>query len=110
MGLSVASLFGYRNGTIPVSVKGWSKLEQAEKRFPPPDPKPGFVYSEGKVKEFINWAEENETVLREDATPYRTKADAKNAQEAGGSRMERALERIALALEKLVEIQQTKAP
>jgi len=30
MNLSVASLFGYRNGTIPISAKAWGKLEQAE--------------------------------------------------------------------------------
>lgn len=31
MDLSVASLFGYRNGTIAISNKGWSKLERAER-------------------------------------------------------------------------------
>jgi hypothetical protein len=31
MGLSVASLFGYRNGSIKISTKGWGKLEQAER-------------------------------------------------------------------------------
>jgi hypothetical protein len=31
MGLSVASLFGYRNGSIPISRKAWAKLEQAER-------------------------------------------------------------------------------
>lgn len=30
LGLSVASLFGYRNGSIPISQKAWKKLEQAE--------------------------------------------------------------------------------
>lgn len=31
MGLSVASLFGYRNGSIRISAKAWQKLEQAER-------------------------------------------------------------------------------
>lgn len=31
MGLSVASLFGYRTGAIKISTKGWGKLEQAER-------------------------------------------------------------------------------
>jgi len=31
MGLSVASLFGYRSGAIPISNKAWRKLEEAEK-------------------------------------------------------------------------------
>ena len=31
MGLSVASLFGYRNGSIPISTKGWGKLEHLER-------------------------------------------------------------------------------
>lgn len=30
MDLSVASLFGYRNGSIPISNKAWKKLERAE--------------------------------------------------------------------------------
>lgn len=30
MDISVASLFGYRNGSIPVSKKAWSKLERSE--------------------------------------------------------------------------------
>lgn len=30
LGLSVASLFGYRSGKIPISIKAWSKLEHLE--------------------------------------------------------------------------------
>lgn len=30
MGLSVASLFGYRNGSIKISNKAWGKLEECE--------------------------------------------------------------------------------
>lgn len=40
MDLSVASLFGYRNGSIPVSAKAWSKLEQCEAKAGPIDPVP----------------------------------------------------------------------
>ena len=31
MDISIASLFGYRNGTIQISTKAWGKLEQAER-------------------------------------------------------------------------------
>jgi hypothetical protein len=31
LGLSVASLFGYRSGSIKISPKAWSKLERAER-------------------------------------------------------------------------------
>jgi len=101
MGLSVASLFGYRNGSIRISTKAWCKLEQAEEALeakgnPPPIPSYQFcsdaifAQSSANLKEPMEMAGNFPAMLREEISEYR--ADEK---------IHVLLERIATALEKL---------
>ena len=62
IGLSVASLFGYRSGSLKISPKAWGKLEQAEKSEQAAgigEKKPGDVIRSGEVKEFPSGTENN---------------------------------------------------
>jgi hypothetical protein len=52
LGLSVASLFGYRSGKIPISAKAWSKLERAEQEAKRARREAAFAEKEGKLNEF----------------------------------------------------------
>jgi hypothetical protein len=50
MGISVASLFGYRNGSIPISTKAWRKLEQVERDSEAPALESPFALKEDPVE------------------------------------------------------------
>jgi hypothetical protein len=52
LGLSLASLFGYRSGKIPISAKAWSKLEQAEAEAQRARREAAFAEREAKLNEF----------------------------------------------------------
>lgn len=85
LGLSVASLFGYRSGSIKISAKAWSKLEQAERAVsqgpaPPPSASPS-------------------------ATSAPPRFDGVETDPA----MLAVWERIAMALEKLVKLEEKKS-
>ena len=97
MGISVPSLFGYRSGKIPISGKAWSKLEQAESQKS--EPLPPFH-------------EEKESSVREDVTPYRFTPMYPQCQghEPPDEGLKPVLERIAKALEKLVEMEERRKP
>jgi hypothetical protein len=51
LGISVASLFGYRSGKIPVSKKAWSKLERLEQETEAAGQRRGFAGYEGNLKD-----------------------------------------------------------
>ena len=60
--LSVASLFGYRSGSLKISPKAWGKLERAEKSEQADgigEKKPRDVFRSGDVKEFNPAIEKN---------------------------------------------------
>jgi hypothetical protein len=109
LGLSVASLFGYRSGSIKISPKAWSKLEQAER---------GFLKkkmaefeqnaeSEGKVKDLeTDDTKAYSSTLREDPATYRFTPMGGQCQghEPHDQPMLAVLTRIAESLEKLVEV------
>ena len=80
MGLSIASLFGYRNGTIPISTKAWSKLEQAE-----------------RLAGIASMEEDSDLA---DSRPPATSSDRLDRIEAALERLTLTVERIAAALEK----------
>lgn len=110
MGLSVASLFGYRSGSIPISRKAWSKLEQFEEAILKGRASAETATSVINLKDFSTGESEKfDSVIREDATPYRAVVK-EIAKHSSGSDQESLLERIAVALEKLVEIEQRKNP
>lgn len=69
LGLSVASLFGYRSGNLPISRKGWSKLEQAELEMPSDLKLPQIANNHGKVEEIRAPWKEIGTVLRDEPNP-----------------------------------------
>lgn len=96
MGISVPSLFGYRSGKIPISGKAWSKLDHTEKE------------QELALHQLYGAIED--AVMREDATPYRFTPKDRPAQkqEPQAHELQAVLERIAKALEKLVEIEENK--
>lgn len=60
MGLSVASLFGYRNGSIQISTKAWRKLEQAEERV-----------ARNGMRAALRELDKFENRLMEDSMPYK---------------------------------------
>jgi hypothetical protein len=95
MGISKPSLFGYRSGKIKISPKAWSKLEQLES---PPPPQ-------------ISWRDESSSV-REDEVPYRFTPMAVQclSHPDTDEGLRPVLERIAKALEKLVEMEERRNP
>ena len=97
MGISVASLFGYRNGTIKISRKGWSKLEQAERAA-------GVAFPHGIGKRSADPKQpdvgESAYVLREDAASYGVKPHPLTLDERV-AKLEAAMEAMRRALENL---------
>jgi hypothetical protein len=107
MGLSVASVFGYRNGTIPISPKGWSKLEQAERLVGRGNAESSANPKDPAIGESAYTAyaerEESGTMLRDEPMFYPPKKPPADP-------MLEVLLRIANALEKLVEQGENKTP
>jgi hypothetical protein len=101
--LSVASLFGYRSGKIPISNKAWSKLERKE---PTHEDLPKISQNAKSLTKPNNPKSAPQTfssVMRDDEMPHQ--ANTKMLQKKG---LREILERIATALEKLVEIEEKK--
>jgi predicted transcriptional regulator len=98
LGISHAALFGYRSGRQPVSQKAWSKLDQCERET-------NRVYST-----ILN--ENAPSTIRHAETPYRVNLKSPPAFESAAkmSETERLLDRIANALEKLVELEERRTP
>lgn len=95
MGISVPSLFGYRSGKIPISAKAWSKLE----RFESP-PKPPAI------------SDDDPAMGREDETSYRFTPMGQQCQghDPPMEELMTVLLRIANALERLIEIEESRTP
>lgn len=91
MGISVASLFGYRNGSIEISNKAWSKLERFEKSLLEQN-----AQKEGNPK-YLQAA--GEIIMREEPPPYGTPKPL--SLDARVERLERVLEGILEVLKKL---------
>jgi hypothetical protein len=102
VGLSVASLFGYRNGSIPVSRKAWSKLEHLEKTVADSRKTDKSATYEGSLNDFSSYLREKlEDHVWKDESLYQP--PLKLPQEPLGDSLLPVLERIAKALEMLVE-------
>jgi hypothetical protein len=101
--LSVASLFGYRNGSIQISTKGWGKLEQAE-RAAGLLPGPENAKSSGDLKQ----ADVGDSAhsMREDSPPYRKRSETAAVTDPA---LMAVLERIASALERLAGMGQLES-
>lgn len=92
LGLSVASLFGYRSGKIPISKKGWSKLEHLEKVVQKDRTPANFATSLGNPKYPVAQnPEESLSTLRDDVAVYRTARTPEGDVRARISMMEIAL-------------------
>jgi hypothetical protein len=81
-------LFGYRSGSIKISPKAWSKLEQAERDL--------GVISEGDLS------------ASSSASSAPLRFDLSNNDPLEIRELSGVLERIAIALEKLVEFEEKK--
>ena len=98
-GIGRRTLFECRSADSNVSAKSWAKLEVAESNarrtagIPPTEP------------------ESQLSTLREDSPPYRFTPMAKQIHEAlPGEARDLLLERIANALERLVELEERRKP
>ena len=110
LGLSVASLFGYRNGKIPISNKGWSKLERVEQAAGIGVHSAKPVETSGSLNEIQELREKSfDAVVREGPAAYRYRPMAEAIQKGIPENADRnVLERIAIALERLVEIEEER--
>jgi hypothetical protein len=107
IGLSVASLFGYRNGKIPISAKGWSKLEQLEMEVQKRADAAKIAQSKANPKYSDEGFSKN--MVGEDPPPYLVKGTAGEVTAPGAAlslderveRLERILQTIADALREL---------
>lgn len=106
MDLSVASLFGYRKGSIQISTKGWRKLEQAERVAGIDLKAENAEYSADPKDQAIK---DSAHCVREDPAVYHTRPPELTA-ERNWDRVDAALERIADALEELARKSRNEKP
>ena len=118
IGVSRRTIFEGRSAESAVSAKTLAKLEEAERRAaaePPQDFKPE---ENAKRVSYLNEGSLSETgkfessVVRDDETPYRFTPKASQCQGHGLEEegLKPVLERIAKALEKLVQLKEREKP
>lgn len=103
-------VFAYRSGKNPISAKVWRKLEAAELAAGLSPPGSGNAQNSVKAKDLPPPEERNySSILREESPLERIRQMQKQIQEPpAGAKLDGFLERIAIALERLVEIEEER--